>query len=131
MFSPRISFWRCVVGTVFCLAASASPLPAQTTANVSVNAASPLTTIPPAAFGVNTACWNAYMADAPVPNLYRQAGVTALRYPGGSTSDVYHWQTNSSTANSGQYVNPNDGFDTFMTVAQATGAQPVITVNYG
>ncbi len=131
MFSPRNFLRRCVVGTVFCLVASTSLLPAQTAATVSVNAASPLTTIPPAAFGVNTACWNAYMADAPVPNLYRQAGITALRYPGGSTSDVYHWQTNSATANSGQYVNPNDGFDTFMTVAQAAGAQPVITVNYG
>ena len=71
------------------------------------------------------------MADAPVPGLYKGGGITALRYPGGSTSDVYHWQTNSSTNGSGQYVNPNNNFDAFMAVAQASGATPVITVNYG
>ena len=116
---------------VFCslLMAAATSAPAQTPATITVNAAAPLGTIPVTAVGVNTAVWDGDLLDSSVPALLTQAGVTTLRFPGGSTSDVYHWQTHSVTG--GGYVTPSDTFDNFMGVAQQTGASPIITVNYG
>ena len=102
---------------------------AQTTAQITINTAAPLGTIPTTAYGVNTAVWDGSLLDPAVPGLLTQAGATVLRYPGGSTSDDYHWQTNSLT--SGGYVFPGNNFDGFMGVAQAVGAAPVITINYG
>src|SRR5579862_5990888 len=96
----------------------------QKTANVSVNAASTLGAIPAAPFGVNTAVWDGSLLDANVPGLLKQGGITALRFPGGAVADSYHWQTNTGTANSGQYINPDDTFDAFMGVAQQSGASP-------
>ena len=107
----------------------ALPSQAQTTATVTVSANAPLGTIPGTALGVNTAVWDGNLLNAGVPGLLTQAGITALRFPGGSTSDDYHWQTHSLTG--GGYVTPGDTFDNFMGVAQQTGASPIITVNYG
>lgn len=104
---------------------------AQTSAAVAVDAAASLTKIPATAWGLNTAVWDANLRDAAVPALLTQAGVAALRYPGGSTSDVYNWQTNSIVPGQGSYANPNNNFDAFMGVARSVGATPILTVNYG
>jgi hypothetical protein len=104
---------------------------AQQTASVTVNVASPLHAIPTTAYGVNTAVWDGDLLDSVVPSLLKQADVNILRFPGGSTADVYHWKTNTSTTGTSAYVNPNDTFDAFMGVAKSAGATPVITVNYG
>ena len=108
---------------------AAPPAAAQTTDSVTVNATSGLGTIPADAIGLNTAVYDGYMNDTPIPGLLKAAGVDALRYPGGSYSDIYNWQT--GTAAAGGYVAPNTGFSSFMTTAKAVGAQPIITVNYG
>jgi hypothetical protein len=107
------------------------PAHSQQTASVTVNAASGLGAVPATALGVNTAVWDGLLLDTSVPTLLKRAGVTTLRFPGGSTADVYHWQHNAATAGSGQYINPQDTFDAFMRVAQRSGAGPIITVNYG
>ena len=60
--------------------------------------------------------------------LLSQAGVGMMRYPGGSYSDAYNWQTNTVT---GGYVAPGTGFDSFMATVKATGAQAILTANYG
>jgi len=107
----------------------AAPSLAQTTATITVSANTPLGTIPGTAVGVNTAVWDGNLLDAAVPGLLGQAGVTTLRFPGGSTSDDYHWQNNSTS--DGAYVNPSNTFDAFMGVAHQAGAAPILTVNYG
>ena len=107
------------------------PAAAQTAASVGVNAGTSLATIPGPAWGLNTAVWDGNLLDAAVPGLLSKAGVAALRYPGGSTSDVYNWQSNSIVPGQGSYANPNNNFDAFMGVAKKVGAAPVITVNYG
>jgi alpha-L-arabinofuranosidase len=33
------------------------------------------------------------MNDTAIPGLLKAAGIDALRYPGGSYSDIYNWQT--------------------------------------
>jgi len=108
---------------------AAPPAAAQTAASVTVNATSGLGTIPADAIGLNTAVYDGYMNDTPIPGLLKAAGIDALRYPGGSYSDIYNWQ--NGTAAAGGYVAPNTAFSSFMTTAKAVGAQPIITVNYG
>ncbi len=115
-------------------AAAYSPRQAQNVAaaQATINAGSSLGAIPGTAFGINTAAWDSHLLDASVPGMLRQDGVKVMRYPGGSTSDYYHWQSNTTeTCSICGTVNANDTFDAFMGVVQATGAQAIITVNYG
>lgn len=101
-------------------------------AQATINAGASLGAIPGTAFGINTAAWDSHLLDASVPGMLRQDGVKVLRYPGGSTSDYYHWQSNTTeTCSICGTVNASDTFDAFMGVVQATGAQAIITVNYG
>ncbi len=101
-------------------------------AQVSINAGTPVGNIPGTAFGLNTAAWDSHLLDGSVPGLLQQTGVKLLRFPGGSTSDYYQWQSNTTLPCSiCGTVNANDTFDAFMGVAGATGAQAMITINYG
>jgi hypothetical protein len=102
---------------------------AAATDAVTVNATSGLGAIPSGAIGLNTAVYDSDMNDTPIPGLLKAAGVDALRYPGGSYSDIFNWQAN--TAAGGGYVAPGTGFSSFMDTAQSVGAQPIITLNYG
>jgi hypothetical protein len=104
---------------------------ASNATQVTVNVNSSLGTIPKTAFGLNTAVWDSQLLDSGLPSLLRQAGTTMLRFPGGSTADAYHWQTNSLTHGQSGYVDPHNTFDAFMGVAQQTSAQSMLTVNYG
>ncbi len=99
-----------------------------TPVTVTVNAEAPLATVPGTALGVNTAVWDGQLLDPSVPALLRNIHATMLRYPGGSTSDVYNWATNTVT---GGYADPSNTFKAFMGVAQSAGARPIITVNGG
>jgi hypothetical protein len=72
-------------------------------------------------FGVNTATWDSYLSQtATTSNLLKQAGFMSLRWPGGSTSDAYHWASDSTG---------NSRFNTIATGLGITNA--FITVNYG
>jgi hypothetical protein len=102
---------------------------AQTAASVTINATAGLGTVPAHAIGLSTAVYDGDMNDAAIPPLLKAAGIDALRYPGGSYSDIYNWQT--QTAVDGGYVAPDTSFSDFMSTANAAGAAPVITVNYG
>jgi hypothetical protein len=115
--------------TVLCAGPrAATGVTADPVADVAVAADSGLATVPDSAVGMNTAVYDGYLSDPPVPGLLRAAGIDALRYPGGSYSDIFDWQTNTAT---GGYVAPHTTFADFMTLAGATGAHPVITVDYG
>jgi alpha-L-arabinofuranosidase len=106
-----------------------APVPVTDT-QVTIDPRLPYATIPTSAFGMNTAVWDNNLLDPGVPGLLRQAKITMLRFPGGSTADVYHWQNNSITLGRG-YVNPNNTFDAFMGVVHQIDARAFITVNYG
>jgi hypothetical protein len=95
---------------------------------ISVNATGGLGSIPSNAIGLNTAVYDGHMNDPAIAGLVKAAGITALRYPGGSYSDIYNWQTNVAQ---GGYDAPNTSFADFMRTVQATGANPIITTNYG
>jgi hypothetical protein len=70
-------------------------------------------------FGINTATWDSQLGNSQTLPLLQQNGCQALRWPGGSTSDGYHWT--SDLANNG----------TFQHLATNLGAQVFTTVNYG
>jgi hypothetical protein len=111
-------------------AMSVTPARAATdSAAVTVNATAGIGTVPSNAIGLSTAVYDSDMNDAAISPLLKAAGINALRYPGGSYSDIYNWQT--QTAVDGGYVAPNTSFADFMGTATAAGAAPVITVNYG
>jgi hypothetical protein len=119
-----------LLGAALLAAAPALPANAQAaSASVTINATAGIGTVPAGAIGLNTAVYDGDMNDAAIPPLLKAAGVDALRYPGGSYSDIYNWQT--QTAAAGGFVAPNTSFANFMTTANAAGAQPIITVNYG
>jgi hypothetical protein len=123
------SFILCILMLVFSTV-SAHAAGSGTAAQVTVNLNQPLSTLSKLAVGVNDAVWDGNLLDSQVPGLLSDAGVKIMRYPGGSTSDVYHWQ--SDTTVPGQsYASPSNTFDAFMGVVHATGAQAMITVNYG
>ena len=130
-FNRGLTVAAVAVLTTAGLAAPAAQHAAAATATdaVTVNATSGLGAIPSGAIGLNTAVYDSDMNDTPIPGLLKAAGVDALRYPGGSYSDIFNWQTN--TAVDGGYVAPGAGFSGFMSTAQSVGAQPIITLNYG
>lgn len=110
-----------------------------TAATVAVNlAATPLATVGANFMGVCTAVYDGNAQNATVPPLLKAAGVTALRYPGGSIGDVYHWETNTTSSvqstnnRSGDvYVAPGADFGGFISLLEKVGANAMITVNYG
>ena len=95
-------------------------VPPPSTIHLSANANQPVRTVDQRHFGVNTATWDSFLNSTATINLLSQAGVKTLRFPGGSTADDYHWQTNSGTTSDG-----------FAHVATNLSAQAFITVNYG
>jgi hypothetical protein len=101
---------------------------AASTATVSVNATQSLATFAATGLGMNVAVYDGQMNSAATPGLLKAAGIGAVRYPGGSYGDIYHWKTNTTE---GGYVADNTGFDAFMGTVTTSGAQPVIIANYG
>ena len=94
--------------------------PAPAAVHVAVDAAQTLRQADARWFGVNTATWDSTgFAGPATTNVLKEMGCLALRWPGGSTSDAYHW-TNDPTGNS-----------RFMIIATNLGTQVFITVNYG
>ncbi len=74
------------------------------TATLSVDAASPGNTfIPLRAFGANAAYWDGSALNTILPQV-QAAGTYFIRYPGGSSSDDFHWNGNGSFDASGHWV---------------------------
>jgi len=89
--------------------------------HLGVDAATVIRGVDPRWFGLNTATWDGNLGNSQTLALLRQIGCTALRWPGGSTSDEYHWASDIS------------GNKTFMNLVTNLAAQSnsIITVNYG
>ena len=127
----RSALWAAVLAAGALGAPVAAVVPAAaaaSTVNVTVNAGEGLGTIPPTAYGLNSAVWDSQMNAPQVQGLLEQAGVGMLRYPGGSYGDEYNWQDNTVTNG---YVAPGTDFDSFMGTVQKIGAQPILIANYG
>jgi alpha-L-arabinofuranosidase len=102
------------------------PGPAQT--HITVNVNQPLRQVDARLFGVNTAIWDANFDKPETLSLLREMGCLALRFPGGSLSDQYHWATGKSLTNTWSWAT---SFNNFVHIATNLGANVFITVNYG
>lgn len=86
--------------------------------------------------GMNLAAWYDIGTNAtPILNAFNTAGIKAVRWPGGSWSDVYHWQNNvncQNPPNGGGTPNSNSTFTDFVNdIAIPGGLDVALTANYG
>jgi alpha-L-arabinofuranosidase len=102
--------------------------PSPSVVNVAVDGRHPLQFVDPRLFGVNTAVWDGSFNTPTTSGLLQEVDNKALRFPGGSLSDVYFWQTNMSQGQTFQWAT---NFDAFAAIATTTHAQVYVTVNYG
>jgi hypothetical protein len=72
-------------------------------------------------FGVNTATWDGNLGNSATIPALTNAGITTVRWPGGSGADVHDWTTDISAENTFNKVATNLGVN----------RQAFITVNYG
>jgi hypothetical protein len=81
--------------------------------------------------GMNMAIWYDLVTNQTgIVNALQAAGITQVRWPGGSDSDLYHWETN--TLCDGGYADPNDTFSNFVTdMADPAKLDVALTANYG
>jgi hypothetical protein len=112
--------------------ASANPTgPLGASIIVHVDASNQVRKVSPRLFGINTGAWSTrFKYDADNTDLLHEAGITTLRFPGGSLSDEYDWKTSTVTKNGQTSTMPLD-FDSFAQRTREAGAQAFITVNYG
>jgi hypothetical protein len=81
--------------------------------------------------GMNMAVWFDIVSNqSGVVSAFQSAGITQVRWPGGSDSDLYHWATNSMCGTG--YADPNDTFTNFVNdVAVPASLDVALTANYG
>ena len=97
-FKPHRNLGKFLLAGVGGVLGLAAPLCAQTLpATLTVNAGTTVTSfVPIHVFGVNTAYWVPGTANDAVSARVMGAGNYFLRYPGGSSSDDYHWNSTGS-----------------------------------
>jgi hypothetical protein len=80
---------------------------------------------------MNMAVWYDLVSnESEIVAAFQTAGITQVRWPGGSDSDQYHWQTNSQC--NGGYSDTNDTFSNFVTdMAVPANLDVALTANYG
>ena len=104
----------------------------QTTASVSVNASSSMAQVGPEAYGVDTAVYDGYLTSGGVSTSLSEAGINAIRYPGGSYADIFNFISGTDQTLNGGYFASGDEFNFFMSdVVLPEGGKALITVNYG
>ena len=96
--------------------------------NVSISTTQSLRSVDARWFAVNTAIWDNQFDTAQTIAFLKEMGTLALRFPGGSLSDYYHWA--SARRHDGYQWDPTK-FANFIHVATNVGAEAFITVNYG
>ncbi|MGO9088852.1 MAG: hypothetical protein ACLQBK_26915 [Candidatus Sulfotelmatobacter sp.] len=81
--------------------------------------------------GMNMAVWYDLVSNQTgIVNGLQAAGITQVRWPGGSDSDQYHWETNTQC--NGGYADPNDTFANFVNdMAVPANLDVALTANYG
>jgi hypothetical protein len=81
--------------------------------------------------GMNMAVWYDLVSNQTgIVDAFQAAGITQVRWPGGSDSDLYHWATNTEC--DGGYSDTNDTFSNFVNhMALPANLDVALTANYG
>ena len=69
------------------------------TASVTVDATAPGRIVDERLFGANSTAWDSALGTPQTLSLLQAAGLRAIRLPGGSLSDEFHWRTGTNLAN--------------------------------
>jgi alpha-L-arabinofuranosidase len=117
-----------ILGLGFLMFTAAGAGAADSAVHVDVDFNGIVRTLDATMFGVNTAVWDGSLDTPGSVATLREAGPLALRFPGGSISDQYHWASNSGAPTPAHWAT---SFENFMHVATNLQSQVVITVNYG
>jgi alpha-N-arabinofuranosidase len=96
------------------------------TLTATVNAASNLRAVNTNLLGTNLAWWYGDATTSQTQQMVEQAGLNIYRFPGGSSSDDYHF--NSSTVSGDAYAETIPQFAKFI---QTVGGTGLITLDYG
>jgi len=102
------------------------------TSSITVTTPSTTLAVTDQLLGMNLASWYDVASTSNAPNLknaFQTAGIKAVRWPGGSWSDAYNWETNTEC---GSYANTSDTFANFVTnLVIPTGLDVALTADYG
>ncbi|MGD0548535.1 MAG: hypothetical protein ABR991_12000, partial [Terracidiphilus sp.] len=120
--------------------ATGNSSPGTVASTVTVDPSSDLGKATDQLLGMNMAVWDSTpLADAVTP--FEAAGIKAVRWPGGSTSDYYHWEGASTDPNNpslpsmcpkGSYAFTNVTFKDFVNdLAIPAGLDIALTADYG
>jgi alpha-N-arabinofuranosidase len=104
----------------------ATPAPAIT--QISIDASNVRRTVDERLFGINAAVWDSAFMSQATTGILTAMKTRALRFPGGSLSDEYDWQSNTTSGNTWTWAT---GFDSFAGIARAINARVFVTANYG
>jgi hypothetical protein len=117
-------------------AATVVTVASASTSTVTVDLTPTATTVTDKLLGVNMAIWYDLVGNkSGILSAFQSAGITQVRWPGGSDSDLYHWETNTACANTSgdsTYVDSNDTFANFVNdIATPASLDVALTANYG
>lgn len=105
-----------------------SNMPPPSTANLTVDASSKVSTVGSRMFGLNTGVWD-FLLDTPdTVSALGPIGIKALRYPGGSESDDFDWSTDHEA---GETFNWTGNPGLFANLVEQTASDAYVCVNYG
>jgi alpha-N-arabinofuranosidase len=96
--------------------------------HLTVNAGQPIRTADARWFGINTPNWDSVLDTPQTMALLTNMGARALRFPGGSESDDYHWLYNRTDDNSWTWPT---SLANFIQVITNLNAETMTTLNYG
>jgi hypothetical protein len=99
--------------------------------SVTVDLASSGPTVTDKLLGMNMAVWYDLVSNQTgIVDAFQAAGITQVRWPGGSDSDLYHWASNTLCDNG--YADSNDTFSNFVNdMAVPAHLDVALTANYG
>jgi hypothetical protein len=99
--------------------------------HVGVNAAAPIRTVDPRVFGINNVAWDG-SEDAPGSiDQVKDMGIQALRWPGGSWGDGYHWTNEAMQYGDTSPRNWGSFTSNFINTLTNAHAQAYMIANYG
>jgi alpha-N-arabinofuranosidase len=91
---------------------------------VTVDASRVVRQVNPQVLGVNLAWWDTNLSTPRTVQMARDAGLKFFRFPGGSSSDEYHFADPPSYNGRGTAA-------TFANFIASAGGQGMVTLNYG
>lgn len=122
------NFFGKSLGLLLCCSAEFLLSARGQTISLAVDANQTVRTVDERVFGVNAVMWDGQTGTSQTLSLLQAAGVRAIRIPGGSASDEYHWNVNKSLTNTFTWA---AGFDKFSNLITGLNSQAFVTVNYG